>query len=51
MIWLASPVLMFASTVLFGAGFGVIANATFALLIEQLAEAKASRSEALVHSG
>jgi MFS family permease len=42
MIWLASPVLMFASMVLFGAGFGVIENATFALLIEQLPEAKAS---------
>ena len=27
---------------LFGAGFGVIENATFALLIEQLPEAKAS---------
>jgi MFS family permease len=42
MIWLASPVLVFASMVLFGAGFGVIENATFALLIEQLPEAKAS---------
>jgi len=42
MVWLASPVLMFASMVLFGAGFGVIENATFALLIEQLPEAKAS---------
>jgi len=42
MMWLASPVLMFASMVLFGAGFGVIENATFALLIEQLPEARAS---------
>ena len=42
MIWLASPVLIFVSMVLFGAGFGVIENATFALLIEQLPEAKAS---------
>ena len=42
MIWLASPVLIFASMVLFGAGFGVIENATFTLLIEQLPEAKAS---------
>ena len=42
MMWLASPVLMFASMALFGAGFGVIENATFALLIEQLPEAKAS---------
>ena len=42
MMGLASPVLIFASMVLFGAGFGVIENATFALLIEQLPEAKAS---------
>ncbi|MBV9204461.1 MAG: MFS transporter, partial [Actinobacteria bacterium] len=42
MIGLASPVLIFVSMVLFGAGFGVIENATFALLIEQLPEAKAS---------
>jgi MFS family permease len=37
-----SPVLLFAGMVLFGAGFGVIENVTFALLIEQLPEAKAS---------
>jgi MFS family permease len=42
MIWLASPVLILASMVLFGAGFGVIENATFALMIEQLPETKAS---------
>jgi predicted MFS family arabinose efflux permease len=42
MIMLSSPVVMFAAMVLFGAGFGVIENATFALLIEKLAEAKAS---------
>ena len=42
MIMLSSPVVMFASMVLFGAGFGVIENATFTLLIEQLPEAKAS---------
>jgi len=35
-------VLIFASMVLFGAGFGVIEPATFALLIEQLPAAKAS---------
>jgi MFS family permease len=39
---LGSPVVIFAGMVLFGAGFGVIENATFALLIEQLPEAKAS---------
>ena len=33
---------LFAGMVLFGAGFGVIENATFALLIERLPEAKAS---------
>jgi MFS family permease len=42
MIVLGSPVVVFAGMVLFGAGFGVIENATFALLIEQLPEAKAS---------
>jgi MFS family permease len=42
MIWLSSPALVFVSMVLFGAGFGVIENATFALLIERLPEAKAS---------
>ena len=42
MIVLGSPVALFAGMVLFGAGFGVIENATFALLIEQLPEAKAS---------
>jgi MFS family permease len=42
MMMLGSPVMIFAGMVLFGAGFGVIENATFALLIEQLPEAKAS---------
>ena len=42
MMMLGSPVAVFAGMVLFGAGFGVIENATFALLIEQLPEAKAS---------
>ena len=42
MMVLGSPVLIFAGMVLFGAGFGVIENATFALLIEQLPAAKAS---------
>jgi MFS family permease len=39
---LGSPVMIFAGMVLFGAGFGATENATFALLIEQLPEAKAS---------
>jgi predicted MFS family arabinose efflux permease len=42
MMALGSPVMIFAGMALFGAGFGVIENATFALLIEQLPEAKAS---------
>ena len=42
MMMLGSPVAIFAGMVLFGAGFGVIENATFALLIEQLPETKAS---------
>ena len=42
MLMLGSPVMIFAGMVLFGAGFGVIENATFALLIEQLPEARAS---------
>jgi predicted MFS family arabinose efflux permease len=42
MIMLGSPVVIFVAMVLFGAGFGVIENATFALLIEQRPEAKAS---------
>ena len=42
MMMLGSPVAIFAGMALFGAGFGVIENATFALLIEQLPEAKAS---------
>jgi MFS family permease len=39
---LGSPAAIFTGMVLFGAGFGVLENATFALLIEQLPEAKAS---------
>jgi MFS family permease len=42
MIVLGSPVLLFVGMVLFGAGFGGVENATFALLIEHLPEAKAS---------
>jgi predicted MFS family arabinose efflux permease len=42
MVMLGSPVMIFAGMVLFGAGFGVLENATFAQLIEQLPEAKAS---------
>lgn len=40
--WLASPVMIFAGMLLFGAGFGVVENATFALLLDQQPEARAS---------
>jgi predicted MFS family arabinose efflux permease len=42
MVMLGSPVMIFAGMVLFGAGFGVLENATFAQLIDELPEAKAS---------
>ena len=42
MIVPGSPVVIFAGMVAFGAGFGVLENATFALLLEQQPEAKAS---------
>ncbi len=42
MLWLGSPALIFVSMVLFGGGFGVVENATFALLLEKLPEAGAS---------
>ncbi len=42
MTMLGSPVAIFAGMALFGAGFGVLENATFALLIEQQPEARAS---------
>jgi MFS family permease len=42
LLWLPAPAAIFAGMVLFGAGFGVLENATFALLIEQQPEATAS---------
>jgi MFS family permease len=42
MLGLSSPVLIVASMVLFGGGFGVVEGATFALMLEQLPEAQAS---------
>jgi MFS family permease len=42
LIWLASPAAVLAGMALFGAGFGVVENSTFALLIERLPEARAS---------
>ena len=42
MMALGSLVAIFAGMTAFGAGFGILENATFALMIEQLPEAKAS---------
>jgi MFS family permease len=42
LLWLGAPVAIFGGMALFGAGFGVLENATFALLIEQQPEARAS---------
>ena len=42
MMLLGSPAAVFAGMTAFGAGFGVLESATFALLIEQLPEATAS---------
>jgi predicted MFS family arabinose efflux permease len=42
LIWLGSPAAVLAGLALFGAGFGVVENSTFALLIERLPEDKAS---------
>ena len=39
---LSSPVMLLAGLIAFGAGFGVLENATFALLLDLLPEAKAS---------
>jgi len=42
MSWLSSPAAVLAGMALFGVGFGVAENSTFALLLERLPEAKAS---------
>jgi MFS family permease len=42
LIWLAAPAAVLAGMALFGAGFGVAESATFALLLERLAEDRAS---------
>jgi predicted MFS family arabinose efflux permease len=36
MIWLASPAAMIAGMCLFGTGFGICQNATFALMIDRM---------------
>jgi MFS family permease len=38
MIWLASPVAVIAGMCLFGTGFGICENATFALMIDRMAQ-------------
>ena len=42
LIWLGSPAAVLIGLALFGAGFGVVENSTFALLLERLPEDKAS---------
>ena len=42
LIWLASPAAVLAGLALFGAGFGVVENSTFALLLDRLPEDRAS---------
>jgi MFS family permease len=42
LLWLSSPAATLAGLALFGAGFGVAENSTFALLIERLPEDRAS---------
>jgi MFS family permease len=42
LLWVAAPLAIYGGLVLFGAGFGVIESSTFALLLEQQSEARAS---------
>ena len=47
MIWLASPAAVIAGMCLFGIGFGICQNATFALMIERMPPAGAGTASAL----
>src|SRR6516164_303388 len=47
MIWLASPAAVIAGMCLFGTGFGICQNATFALMIERMPPAGAGTASAL----
>ena len=47
MIWLASPAAVVAGMCLFGIGFGICQNATFALMIERMPPSGAGTASAL----
>lgn len=47
MIWLASPAAVIAGMCLFGIGFGICQNATFALMIERMRPSSAGTASAL----
>jgi MFS family permease len=47
MIWLASPAAVIAGMALFGAGFGIIQNATLALMIDRMPAAGLGTASAL----
>ena len=47
MIWLASPVAVIAGMFLFGTGFGICQNATFAMMIDRMPPAGAGPASAL----
>ena len=47
MIWLASPAALIAGMFLFGAGFGICQNATFAMMIDRMPPSGAGTASAL----
>ena len=47
MIWLASPAALIAGMCLFGTGFGICQNATFALMIDRMPPSGAGTASAL----
>jgi predicted MFS family arabinose efflux permease len=47
MIWLASPAAVIAGMFLFGTGFGICQNATFAMMIDRMPPAGAGTASAL----
>jgi MFS family permease len=47
MIWLATPATVIAGMCLFGAGFGIVQNATLALMIDRMPASGLGRASAL----
>src|SRR5215471_12194257 len=47
MLWLASPAAVIAGMCLFGIGFGIVQNATFALMIDRMPQARLGTASAL----